>query len=196
MVHAKDVLTLLHAGKSITSFTDLKRKIPFFPETMQLDVLLREFQKNRTHVAMVVDEYGTVSGMVSFENVLEQVVGPIQDEFDRELPMIIRRSNARYLVDALCALDELVEQCHVVLPTDISSDTVGGLVVELLGHIPNPGEKIRLGRHELVVLDAEPTRVRRVEVQELAERDTSPAEGDGADESGGKSSVADGNPAP
>jgi CBS domain containing-hemolysin-like protein len=196
MVHAKDVLTLLHAGKSITSFTDLKRKIPFFPETMQLDVLLREFQKNRTHVAMVVDEYGTVSGMVSFENVLEQVVGPIQDEFDRELPMIIRRSNARYLVDALCALDELVEQCHVVLPTDISSDTVGGLVVELLGHIPNPGDKIRLGRHELVVLDAEPTRVRRVEVQELAERDTSPAEGDGADESGGKSSAADGNPAP
>ncbi|MFM8580100.1 MAG: transporter associated domain-containing protein, partial [Planctomycetaceae bacterium] len=56
--------------------------------------------------------------------------------------MIIRRSNGRYLVDALCALDSLVEQCHVVLPTDISSDTVGGLVVELLGHIPNPGEKV------------------------------------------------------
>jgi len=116
---------------------------------------------------MVVDEYGTVSGMVTFEDVLEELVGPIQDEFDRELPMIMRRNNGRYLVDALCPLDELVEQCHVQIPAEISSDTTGGLMIELLGHIPQPGEKVRLGRHELTVLDAEPTRVRKVEVQEL-----------------------------
>ncbi len=171
MVHAKDLLSIIHTGKSLPSLTEIVRKLPFFPETMPLDVLLREFQKNRTHVAMVVDEYGTVSGMVTFENVLEQVVGPIQDEFDRELPMIIRRSKGRFLVDALCGLDDLVAQCHVEIPADITSDTAGGLMVELLGHIPVPGEKIRLGRHELVVLDAEATRVRRVEVQELALRD-------------------------
>ena len=101
------------------------------------------------------------------QDVLEQVVGPIQDEFDRELPMIIRRSNGRYLVDALCNLDDLVEQCGVAIPKDVTSDTAGGLMVELLGHIPVPGEKVRLGNHELTVLDAEPTRVRRIEVQEL-----------------------------
>jgi CBS domain containing-hemolysin-like protein len=167
MVHAKDLLASLHSGKPLPSLTEIVRRLPFFPETMPLDVLMREFQKNRTHVAMVVDEYGTVSGMVTFENVLEQVVGPIQDEFDRELPTIIRRSNGRYLVDALCNLDDLVEQCHVEIPHDVTSDTAGGLMVELLGHIPVPGEKIRLGNHELTVLDAEPTRVRRLEVQEL-----------------------------
>jgi CBS domain containing-hemolysin-like protein len=167
MVHAKDVLVSLHSGKPLPSLTEIVRRLPFFPETMPLDVLLREFQKNRTHVAMVVDEYGTVSGMVTFENVLEQVVGPIQDEFDRELPMIIRRSKGRYLVDALCNLDDLVEQCHIEIPQDVTSDTAGGLMVELLGHIPVPGEKIRLGNYELTVLDAEPTRVRRLEVQEL-----------------------------
>lgn len=166
MVHTKDILRFVVAGEQVESFTPMARKIPFFPETMRLDVLLREFQKNRTHVAMVVDEYGTVSGMVSLENVLEELVGPIQDEFDRELPHIIRRGAGRFLVDALCPLAELVEQCHIQLP-EVTADTTGGLVVELLGHIPQPGEKIRLGRHELTVLDAEPTRVRRVEVVEL-----------------------------
>src|SRR5262245_23529413 len=167
MVHTKDVLGAIAAGKPLPPLTRLERKMPFFPETMRLDVLLREFQRNRTHVAMVVDEYGTVSGMVTFEDVLEELVGPIQDEFDRELPMIMRRNNGRFLVDALCPLDELVESCRVELPPDVTSDTTGGLIVELMGHIPQPGEKLRLGRHELTVIDAEATRVRRVEIQEV-----------------------------
>jgi CBS domain containing-hemolysin-like protein len=166
MVHTKDVLGAIASGEQSPAFARLARKIPFFPETMRLDVLMREFQRNRTHVAMVVDEYGTISGMVTFEDVLEELVGPIQDEFDRELPMIIRRNNGRFLVDALCPLDELIEACRLELP-DVASDTTGGLIVELLGHIPLPGEKVRVGRHELTVLDAEPTRVRRVEVQEM-----------------------------
>lgn len=179
MVHTKDVLGAIVSGQAPPPMAKLSRKIPFFPETMRLDVLLREFQRNRTHVAMVVDEYGTVSGMVTFEDVLEELVGPIQDEFDRELPMILRRNNGRYLVDALCPLDDLVEACHLELP-EVSSDTTGGLIVELMGHIPLPGEKIRVGRHELTVLDAEPTRVRRVEVQEV---EADPSEG--AAEAGG-----------
>ena len=76
------------------------------------------------------------------------------------------RPGGRFLVDALCPLDELVEACHLELP-EVTSDTTGGLIIELLGHIPQPGEKVRVGRHELTVLDAEPTRVRRVEVQEI-----------------------------
>lgn len=174
MVHTKDVLGIIASGKPLTSLTRLARKIPVFPETMRLDVLLREFQRNRTHVAMVVDEYGTVSGMVTFENVLEELVGPIQDEFDRELPMIIRRNNGRFLVDALCPLDDLVEACHLELP-EVTSDTTGGLIVELLGHIPEAGEKLRLGRFELTVIDAEATRVRRIEVQEI---EPEPADGE------------------
>jgi CBS domain containing-hemolysin-like protein len=81
--------------------------------------------------------------------------------------MIMRRNNGRFLVDALCPLDELVEACRLELPPDVTSDTTGGLIVELMGHIPQPGEKMRLGRHELTVIDAEATRVRRVEIQEV-----------------------------
>jgi CBS domain containing-hemolysin-like protein len=80
--------------------------------------------------------------------------------------MIIRRNNGRFLVDALCPVDDLTEACHLTLP-EVTSDTTGGLIVELLGHIPEVGEKLRIGRHELTVLEAEPTRVRRVEVQEI-----------------------------
>lgn len=166
MVHTKDVLGAITSGTPLTSLTRLARKIPVFPETMRLDVLLREFQRNRTHVAMVVDEYGTVSGMITLENVLEEVVGPIQDEFDRELPMVIRRNNGRFLVDALCPVDDMMKACGLSLP-EVTSDTAGGLIVELLGHIPEAGEKLRIGRHELTVLEAEPTRVRRVEVREI-----------------------------
>lgn len=182
MVHTKDILRIVATGEKVTSFLPLARKIPFFPETMRLDVLLREFQKNRTHVAMVVDEYGTVSGMISLENVLEELVGPIQDEFDRELPHILRRSNGRYLVDALCPLGDLVEQCHVQIP-NVTADTTGGMVIELLGHIPVPGEKVRVGRHELTVLDAEPTRVRRVEVVEVVSEEPSGGNGSPAADS-------------
>ncbi len=194
MVHTKDVLAVIATANPLPPLTKLQRKIPFLPETMRLDVLLREFQRNRTHVAMLVDEYGTVSGMVTFEDVLEELVGPIQDEFDRELPMIIRRNNGRFLVDALCPLDDLIEQCHIELP-EVTSDTTGGLIVELLGHIPQPGEKIRLGRHELTVLDAEPTRVRRVEVQELEPDQNDPATPrDAGDASRGESGLESAEP--
>lgn len=169
MIHTKDLLRELANGGSITTLTQLARKIPFFPETMRLDVLLREFQRNRTHVAMVVDEFGTISGMVTFENVLEELVGPIQDEFDRELPQIIRRSDGRLLIDGLCPVDDLLEQCELTLPDDISADTTGGLIIELLGHIPENGEKLSLGPWEVTVLDAEPTRIRRVEFVRAAQ---------------------------
>jgi CBS domain containing-hemolysin-like protein len=166
MVHTKDLLDAVTDNDEPPSLMKLARKLPFLPETMRLDVMLREFQRNRTHVAMVVDEFGTVSGMVTFENVLEELVGPIQDEFDRELPQVIRRGEGRYLVDATCPLYDLIEECHVDLP-EVSADTTGGMMVELLGHIPQVGERVRIGRFDFTILDAEPTRVLRVEVQEL-----------------------------
>ena len=167
MVHSKDLLISAMGGKAIPSLARLARKIPFMAETMRLDVVLREFQKNRTHLAMVVDEFGTVSGMITFENVLEEIIGPIQDEFDRELPPIIRRGQGKFLVDGLCPVDKLVVEIGLTLPEEFSADTAGGLMVELIGQIPQAGEILQVGRHELKVLDAEPTRVRRIEVTEL-----------------------------
>ena len=172
MVHTKDVLAAIATGKKLSSLVKISRKIPFLPETMRLDVLMREFQKNRTHVAMVVDEYGTIAGMVTFENVLEELVGPIQDEFDRELPHIIRRASGKIIVDGLCPLDDFSEQLGVEIP-EVSADTAGGMVIELLGHIPEEGERVRVGRHEIVVVEAEPTRIRRLEIIEVEPGDAS-----------------------
>jgi CBS domain containing-hemolysin-like protein len=187
MVHTKDVLITQMKGEKLATLSRLARKIPFMAETMRLDVVLREFQKNRTHVAMVVDEFGTISGMVTFENVLEEIIGPIQDEFDRELPHIIKRSTGRYHVDALCPVDELVEKVGVVIPDEIDADTTGGLVVELIGRIPQVGERARLGRYEIRVLDAEPTRVRRVELIEVEPE----AAGEATPRSGGRGDAED-----
>jgi CBS domain containing-hemolysin-like protein len=92
------------------------------------------------------------------------LVGPIQDEFDRELPQIIPRGQGRFLVDAACPIDDLIERCAVKVPEEIEADSTGGLVVELLGHIPDLGESIVVGDHLFTVIEAEPTRVRRIEV--------------------------------
>jgi CBS domain containing-hemolysin-like protein len=167
MVHTKDVLISQMSGEPITSFGRMARRIPFLAETMRLDVVLREFQKTRTHVAMVVDEFGSISGMITFENVLEEIIGPIQDEFDRELPQIIKRSAGRYHIDGLCPVADLADELGLTPPEDLEAETTGGMVIELLGHIPNSGEKVKVGRFEFRVLDAEPTRVRRVEAVEL-----------------------------
>jgi len=167
MVHTKDVLITQMSGDPIVSLGRLARRIPFLAETMRLDVVLREFQRTRTHVAMVVDEFGSISGMITFENVLEEIIGPIQDEFDRELPQIIKRSAGRYHIDGICPVSDLTDELGVTLPEDLEAETTGGMVIELLGHIPNSGEKVKVGRFEFRVLDAEPTRVRRVEAVEL-----------------------------
>ncbi len=162
MIHAKRVLRIL-VGNTDVSLTDLAAKIPIVPETVKLDHLLREFLTSRVHIALVVDEYGSVTGMVTFEDVLEELVGPIQDEFDRELPPIVRRSGGKFLADGSCPLDLFLEHCPVELPT-VDAESVGGLLVEVLGHIPQEGESIRIGRYELIAKSVTDTRVQKVEI--------------------------------
>lgn len=162
MVHAKRVLRILVDNEEV-SLTDLASKIPFVPASVKLDHLLREFLTSRVHLALVVDEYGSVTGMVTFEDVLEELVGPIQDEFDRELPPIVRRAGGRFLADGSCPLDLFLELCPIALPS-ADADSVGGLIVEILGHIPNEGESIRIGRYDLVAHAVTDTRIQRVEI--------------------------------
>jgi len=165
VLHTKRLLRAILSGEPFTQLTQIARKAHFVPDTTPLDQLLREFQRTRMHLAMVVDEFGTVSGMVTMENVLEELVGPIQDEFDHELPPIVRRTNGRFILDGQCPLDELTEQCGIELPDDIESDTAGGLVTEMLGRIPKPGETLKLGGALFTVLEADPTRVTRIELK-------------------------------
>jgi CBS domain containing-hemolysin-like protein len=163
IIHVKTVLRALIEQQPVASLTDLAKRATFVPETVRLDKLLREFLATRSHMAMVVDEFGAIAGMVTFEDVLEQLVGPIQDEFDRELPPVIKRGEGRFLVDGSCPISVLAEECQMILPA-VQATTAGGLVSELLGRIPDERDHLCIGRHEVTVLEATAKRVHRLEV--------------------------------
>lgn len=164
MLHVKD---LFRSGGSDgrPDLRKLARGVPFLPESLRLDALLVEFRTNRVHLAMLLDEYGDVAGMVTLENVLEELVGPIQDEFDRETPQVVPLGNDAFDVDASCPVDVLAETTGVAVPEEVDSDTTGGLVVEQLGRLAIPGDEVIVGRHRLLVTQADPNRIRRVRVE-------------------------------
>jgi CBS domain containing-hemolysin-like protein len=148
----------------------LAREVPFLPETIRLDQLLVQFQRNRVHLAMLIDEYGSVTGMITLENVLEELVGPIQDEFDREPLPISPLGDGRYEVDAAVPLDRLSEVVGLTVP-DTDADTTGGLILDLLGRLAHTGDTVTVDGHRLVVTHADPTRIRRVRVEPIEAND-------------------------
>jgi CBS domain containing-hemolysin-like protein len=166
MIHVKDLFRAGAFGNGRLDLRKWARQVPFLPETMALDDLLVEFQRNRVHLAMVLDEYGSVVGMVSLENVLEELVGPIQDEFDREVPQVMPLEDGAFEVDAACPLDVLADMCGVQLP-DTDAETAGGLILDLLGRLAKVGDFVEVGGHKLTVLRAEPTRIRRIQVEPI-----------------------------
>jgi len=169
MIHVKDIF---RGGFSATARPDLRkaaRRVPFLPESLRLDQLLIEFQRNRVHLAMLLDEYGSVVGMVSLENVLEELVGPIQDEFDRETPQVVPLGDDAFEVDATCPLDVFSEACGLDLP-ETEAETAGGLILDLLGRLARVGDRVEVDGHALTVLRADPTRIRTIRVERIAAR--------------------------
>jgi len=167
IVHIKDVFHAMTRGGEPETLVQVAREALFLPETIRLDELLKEFQRSKNHLAILVDEHGAVSGMITLENVIEEMVGPIEDEFDAETPLVLKKGEDRYEVDAACPLDDFSEKCGVELPASLSVDSVGGILTEMLHHIPRAGETVTLGQHRITVLEAEPTRVRRVLVERV-----------------------------
>jgi CBS domain containing-hemolysin-like protein len=177
MIHVKDIF---RAGAYQNGRVDLRqhaRKVPFLPVTLRLDQLLLEFQRNRVHLAMLLDEYGSVAGMVTLENVLEELVGPIQDEFDRETPPITALGEGVFEVDASCPIDVLAEAVGIEIPPT-EGETAGGLVLEHLGRLAKTGDSVVVSGHRLTVLRADPTRIRRIRIEPL---EPQPAEAPGRD---------------
>lgn len=143
MVHAKDVLRRLYEDRRALGLQELLRPVRFVPESKRLPELLREMQQERFHLAMVSDEYGSVTGMVTLEDLLEELVGQITDEHDREAPDLVRLDEARYRVNAALPIGELNEALGVDLPHE-SWNTIGGLVFGLAGRIPEGGTEVEL----------------------------------------------------
>ncbi|MDO8206193.1 MAG: transporter associated domain-containing protein [Gallionella sp.] len=155
---AKDLLRY-YAGEEF-NVRDMLRPVVFVPEAKRVNVLLREFRSNRNHIALVVNEYGGVSGMVTIEDVLEQIVGDIEDEydFDADEDNIIADGNGQYRVKA----DTEIADFNAALGTDFSDedcDTVGGLVLKAAGQLPKCGDRIHLGELILTVLRVDSRRL-------------------------------------
>ncbi len=171
IVHVKDLFRILFDEQGSSSLEGIARDPLFLPETIKLDALLLEFQRRNTMLAVLVDEFGTVSGMITLENVLEELVGPIQDEFDSEAPLIVRTGPHRFEVEASCPVDQVIRACGLQLPDELTSDTTGGVMIELLGHIPKQGEQVRTGAHLMTALRVLPTRVQRLRIDRMADMD-------------------------
>jgi len=140
VVFAKDVLKALHQGKVDMPLADIVREARYVPESKKAAELLREMQKEKFHMAMVTDEYGSVSGLVSLEDLLEELVGDITDEYDTEEPGLVQLEDGSYRVSGKASIDDLNELLDVELP-DEEWDTVAGLVLDLFGKIPDAGEE-------------------------------------------------------
>jgi len=166
---AKDVLSMVvAAGKFEFDLRDLLRPAVFIPESKRLNVLLSEFRERRNHMAIVVDEYGGVAGMVTIENVLEQIVGEIEDEHDIDIDAsILQRNENTYAIKALTELEEFNERFDTQW-SDEDFDTVGGYVVNQFGHLPERGEKVKVGRFEFTIIRADNRRVHLLEMTVLA----------------------------
>ncbi len=163
MIHVKDLFRI-GAAESRPDLRKISRTVSFLPESIHLDQILLAFQKSRVHLAMLVDEYGSVTGMITLENVLEELVGPIQDEFDREPSPITAMGSGVYEVDASVPLDRLAEECGLELP-ETEAETTGGLILDLLGRIARKGDIVSIQGHRMTVTEADPTRIRRVRIE-------------------------------
>jgi magnesium and cobalt transporter len=170
---AKDLLRLTVEKRERFDIREFMRPALFVPESKRLNVLLREFRRNRNHMAIVVDEYGGVSGLVTIEDVIEQIVGEIDDEYDVEDDQNIRRDAERqFTVRGVTRIAEFNEFFGAQLSEEQGFDTVAGLVMKQLGHLPRRGESASIDGFEFRVLRADRRRIEALRV--VAPRDVLP----------------------
>lgn len=160
ILHAKDLLQFQALGNPDFDLSDIVRLATIVPESKRLDLLLSEFRLNRNHMALVVDEYGAISGFVTIEDIIEQIIGDIEDEFDIDEEAYIKaHGNAHYIVKAHTPIDEFNEQLHANFSDEIY-DTIGGIVMASFGYLPKRGEVIILNQFEFKIINADARRIK------------------------------------
>jgi CBS domain containing-hemolysin-like protein len=169
ILYAKDLLPWMRAGRGDLSLTALLRAAHFVPETMKVDALLKDLQARKVHLAIAVDEYGGTAGLVTIEDVLEEIVGEIQDEYDVELPPVQVVGQGELIVDARVLIDDINSLAGLELESD-ESDRIGGVVFERLGRVPRQGDEIEVGEGVMIrVLSVEGLRPRRLRISYRAD---------------------------
>jgi putative hemolysin len=181
VLYAKDLLPYLRDGQTDVPLKTLLREAYFVPETKRASELLPDLQQRRVHMAIVVDEYGGVAGLVTIEDLLEEIVGEIQDEYDTEEPFVEFVSENEYVLDARVDLDDLNRLMDVSLPTE-DNDTLGGFIYTSLGKVPAPGDHVAFGDMEFVVESVTGRRIRKVRVRRQVRPSDQQPEGEEAGE--------------
>ena len=162
ILYVKDILKSL-VRDDVIDLRKLARKPFFVPESKHIDELLRELRRRKVHIAVVVDEYGGVSGIVCMENIIEEIIGDIQDEFDNEKEDILELGDGAWLCDARVNLEDLSERIGIELPAE-DFDTLGGFVFDLFGKIPVKYEKAVWKGHDFIVQDMEGHKINSVKI--------------------------------
>jgi putative hemolysin len=172
ILYAKDLLA--HVGRSEPrALREIMRKPFFVPETKLLDNLLKEFKVRKVHLAVVLDEYGGTAGLVTIEDVLEEIVGDIADEYDRIPPALIHRVDPATLeVDGRVHIDDLNDALALAIPEDEDYDTVAGMVFSELGYIPKAGEQLEAHGARFTVLAADERKITKLRVKALPRADS------------------------
>ncbi|HVM04469.1 MAG TPA: hemolysin family protein [Acidimicrobiales bacterium] len=163
IIFIKDLMRAEREGKAAEEVRNLVREAHFVPETKRVTELLREMQRDKFHIAVVVDEYGGTAGLVTLEDLIEELVGEIVDEFDVEEPGVEELGNGDVRVNARMPIDEVNDLLKADLPTG-DWDSVGGLVFNLLGHVPTEGEAVEVDGHRLVAEKVQGRRIGRVRI--------------------------------
>lgn len=166
LLYAKDLLKCWGMEESDVKIADLLRQPYFIPETKNLEELLQEFKKKRVHLAIVIDEYGGTSGLVTIEDLLEQIVGDIQDEYDMEEDLFSTNPDGTISADGRLPVEELEKHFSITVERD-NFDTLGGLVFHLAGTIPAEGDVIEGEGLRITVLEADQRRLKRVLVSRI-----------------------------
>jgi CBS domain containing-hemolysin-like protein len=176
VMHAMDVARLMHfrsvaqsmgnTAESGLTVRQVMRDVLVVPETKLAVELLREFQERRRQIAVVVDEFGSTLGMVTAEDILEQVVGELEDEFDIAKVLPLAAPGGGVLLDGSASLRDLVTQLHWKLPREAGVETLAGLLLTRLGHLPAPGESVEIDGRRFTVVEVDRRRISKVRVEE------------------------------
>ena len=171
LIYAKDLLAEIGRPKEQFSLRARMREAYFVPETKPLRALLHEFQNQKLHIAVVLDEYGGTAGIVTLEDIIEELVGDIADEYDEAQQESVRKIDENTIeVDARTYVEDLNDEYELDLPEDEDYDTVGGFVFSRLGYVPKAGEDFDYENLKFTIASAEPRRVKRVRIQKVSER--------------------------
>ena len=169
VIHVKDLLRLVAQDQEDRSVTDITKKMSIVPETMPINDLLKQMQVQNFQMAVVVDEYGGTAGIVCMEDIIEELIGEIRDEYDLAEKEIQKRPDGSILVNASLAVDDLNEELNLTIPKSDEYDSIGGFVLSELGTIPKAGQKLSTAGLEIVVHNATARRIHTLLLKPLTE---------------------------